>query len=239
VTAPRWIAAAMDDELFELDDSERADFARSLIERLPINEMARAMADAEANRADQLVSIVRVLSDGDPEVVELTELCQAASKALDDAGVPYAAAYADDGDQQVMQLNLAGRIRWLAQQRPTKLALEGAVASCEEYRQALMVTGNKLKRVEAERESFRADVIHVRAIAEVIGQRDATIKSLTAERDEAQRMLGLARAAVATELLRCADLTAERDRLAEECEAVIKRAAGYIKRISELERGQR
>jgi hypothetical protein len=175
VTAPRWIAEALD-ACSPIGTSAIADtVAAALIERLPINEMARAMADAEANRADQLVSIVRVLSDGDPEVVELTELYQAASKALDDAGVPYAAAYADDGDQQVMQLNLAGRIRWLAQQRPTKLALEGAVASCEEYRQALMVTGNKLKQVEAERDSLVALDRQAESLAE---QRLLTINEL-------------------------------------------------------------
>jgi hypothetical protein len=123
--------------------------AAALIERLPVEAMAASVliscwdvdqltracphtweaADAAFPpparvQADIAARIARVLADGDPEIVTLTDLYQSACRALDAAGVPYAAAYADDGDQQIMPLNLVGRIRWLAQQRPTRLELQ-------------------------------------------------------------------------------------------------------------------
>jgi hypothetical protein len=133
VTAPRWISEALAaswDGLSMGDVPGFDDIARELLERLPIDAMRAAaltsLDDVAANRpAEQhsaiaTTAIVRVLSDGDPEVVELTELYQAASKALDDAGVPYAVNTAE----VYRPLDLAGRIRWLAQQRPTRLELQ-------------------------------------------------------------------------------------------------------------------
>lgn len=160
--------------------------AAALIERLPIEAMIDSATvsvhgDLATDRRvarDVVTAIVKLLADGDPEVVELTELYQGASKALDDAGVPYAdpianltadeireavhasmpagvAVFArapnetDDqlrarikaGDGAIPEdvkaafrgaataamsrpLDLAGRIRWLAQQRPTRLDLQ-------------------------------------------------------------------------------------------------------------------
>jgi hypothetical protein len=133
MTAPRWIAEALDASLTRRDeeaDVSADELAAALIERLPIEAMYAAGCALRPEERT-VMGIVRaamgVLSDGDPEVVELTELYQAASRALDDAGVPYAVNTAE--------VYLAGRIRWLAEQRPTRLDLQ---------------------RVEAERDLARA-----------------------------------------------------------------------------------
>jgi hypothetical protein len=138
VTAPRWISEALAaswDGLSMGDVPGFDDIARELLERLPIDAMRAAaltsLDDVAANRpAEQhsaiaTTAIVRVLSDGDPEVVELTEIYQGASKALDAAGVPYAVATSDsEGNDCNRELDLASRIRWLAQQRPNRLDLQ-------------------------------------------------------------------------------------------------------------------
>lgn len=209
MTAPRWIAealdAACDAARHILSDVRKDAIASALIERLPIEAMTGAIRKRTAGTAgitgDWISAVsglatagaVYALTDGDPEVVELTEFYQGACKALDSAGVPYAVDVevqphlvieSTIGELEPrksvevdhvpahhaqIQLDLAGRIRWLAQQRPTRLDLQ---------------------RVEDERESFRADAMHVRAIVDVIGLRDAAIKSLTFEREHFKQMAG-------------------------------------------------
>lgn len=155
VTAPRWIAEALD-ACGVIADKCTDDIAKALIERLPIEAMVTAATmsmhgDGVTDRAvarEAVANIMRILTDGDPEVVELTELYQGACRALDAAGVPYAI----DAEIQphimikttigetaphkpaevhhvparpcTLQLGLAGRIQWLAQQRPTRIELQ-------------------------------------------------------------------------------------------------------------------
>lgn len=138
MTAPRWIVEALEAERDMRRGEGQPDphyVATALIERLPIEAMARSLAMGP-DSPEIVARIVRVLTDGDPEVVELAELYQGASRMLDAAGVPYELALTDDGDPQVVRLNLAGRILWLVEQRPTRLDLQ---------------------RVEAERDAARRD----------------------------------------------------------------------------------
>lgn len=178
MTAPRWIAeaiAAASDGLTMGDSPGVEELATALIERLPLEALAVELdRERSADRDASLMAMVRVLTDGDPEVVELTELYQSACLALDEAGVPYASERVDSdeasatfGSKFSESLNLADRIRWLAQQRPTRLDLQ---------------------RVEAERDDFRSDAIHARALAQEIGKRDAAIQALTLERDQLRTM---------------------------------------------------
>lgn len=133
MTAPRWIAEAIDatyGDGVDICTSVDVDkIAAALIERLPIEAMAAAGCEAittgtpgnpMAAAVAMVSAMVLVLAEGDPEVVQLTELYQGACKALDDAGVPYGA----EGVDFDRPLDLAGRIRWLAQQRPTRLELQ-------------------------------------------------------------------------------------------------------------------
>lgn len=109
--------------------------ARQLLERLPLDAMRRAADGALANLGDGLAvslrtehavaalvvaEIVREISERDPDVVTLTELYQSACRELDAAGVPHA----DAPGPEMLMLDLAGRIRWLAQQRPTRLEVQ-------------------------------------------------------------------------------------------------------------------
>jgi hypothetical protein len=173
--APRWIAEAIDAGVLGVSSRR---LAAALIERLPIEAMMadirQRIAGVAGITGDWIGAVaglamsgaVHVLTDGDPEVVELAELYLGACRALDMAGVPYAAAYADDGDQQVMPLNLAGRIRWLAQQRPTRLDLQ---------------------RVEAERDVARAQVAEKDVTAEVTAETIAgCVRTYLAARDRAE-----------------------------------------------------
>lgn len=144
MTAPRWIveAYAAACEPLSMGDSPGVDeLATQLIERLPLEHMAKHIAQAlavngypwEASRP-AMHGVMHALTDGDPEVVTLAELYQGACRMLDAAGVPYERGLTDDGDPQVMRLNLAGRILWLVEQRPTRLDLQRVEAEREQLR---------------------------------------------------------------------------------------------------------
>lgn len=127
MTAPRWIAEAIE-AAYENGPGD-GKLATALIERLPLEAIAAELVrERSTDRDASLMAIVRVLTDGDPEVVSLTELYQGACKALDDAGVPYASSVGELGAMVTLgpaePLDLADRIRWLAQQRPTRLELQ-------------------------------------------------------------------------------------------------------------------
>jgi hypothetical protein len=137
VTVPKWIAAALEDatpgQPFRGVDDDA--LAAALIERLPIEAMVRAVLGYNNPRdaSDLVRQVVRLavsaLSDGDTDAVTLTALYQEASKALDVAGVPYA-----NNDEVPVPLDLSARIRWLAQQRPTRLDLQRVEAERDEAR---------------------------------------------------------------------------------------------------------
>lgn len=197
-TAPRWIAEAFDVMMAGpgVGDPEVEKLAAALIERLPIEAMVDAIAVLPSTReacTSLVAKIVGVLTDGDPEVVELAELYQGACRALDAAGVPHAVDRTDTDEASATHgakcsdaLDLAGRIRWLAQQRPTRL---------------------DLKRVEAERDAERV------LMRETREQWRAEFERLTTERDENARLLELGKVAVAEEHARAARLADERDQL--------------------------
>lgn len=190
MTAPRWIAEALDVALNASDDAiGRVDYdgiATALLERLPLEaiacEVPRALDDiADGMHGRVVADIMRVLTDGDPDVATLTELYQGASKALDAAGVPYAVNTAE----LYRPLDLAGRIQWLAQQRPTRLDLQ---------------------RAEAERDAARERVSALEGEVEILGEnRDAA----TGESEHSERELVNLRR-------RFDDLQRDRDRLARD-----------------------
>lgn len=233
MTAPRWIAEALEATLMEpgVGDIDVNRLAHHLLERLPIEAMATAAVGAMAKGAgDQVASVavsmvgatIGVLAE-DPDVVTLTELYQSACRVLDEAGVPYAVDKRRDdtglsGPPQTgqLQLDLAARIRWLAQQRPTRL---------------------ELQRVEAEREDLRSDAIHARALADVIGVRDAKIKEL-AERVGVLERDNLRTAMVDTrgEWHEVASkLAAERDNLRKNFAVAVSQVADLEAQIEGLE----
>lgn len=145
MTAPRWIAEAIEavtatvrgGEVFQdipIIDAERLPAA--LIEHLPLEAMVDAIAVLPSTREaciSLVAKVVNVLTDGDPEVVELTALYQNACRVLDEAGVPYASSVDELGGMVTIRpaeaLDLADRIRWLAQQRPIRAELESAQAT--------------------------------------------------------------------------------------------------------------
>ncbi|HSR79130.1 MAG TPA: hypothetical protein VLN57_21330 [Xanthobacteraceae bacterium] len=216
MTAPRWITEAVEASggIINLDD---ADLARALIERLPleaIGAVCRRIDDAARSLHPEAASagaveIVRVLTDGDPEVVQLTELYQGACRVLDEAGVPY--AY--DHEQQVVEtlvngievvidtaqpLEIAGRIRWLVQQRPIRAELDSAratqklaeematkyMAERDEARAKLGSTFAELERVMNER-AHDAECLHdeLSVVDGALGEAVARCEALTIERD--------------------------------------------------------
>jgi hypothetical protein len=143
VSVPKWIEEAI--EVCYVDnDFDESRLPAALLERLPIEAMARAAAFAPevdtkipavlrlATARRVVVNAVSALADGNVDVITLTLLYQCASSALDRAGVPYA-----NDDEVPKPLDLTARIRWLAMQRPTRL---------------------ELARVEAERNEARAEV---------------------------------------------------------------------------------
>ncbi len=158
--APRWIGEAltMATARHMLADSEESAglLATALLERIPIIGMQLRAVEVISEHVggtardmarDVVTALVSVLTDADSDVVTLTELYQNAARALDDAGVPYAAAPsgATDIDSRIdavasgaenTHLDLTARIRWLAGQRPRRFYLQ---------------------RVEAERDQAVAD----------------------------------------------------------------------------------
>lgn len=197
VTAPRWISEALDAAAPAGVMGTDADaLAAALIERLPIEAMVAGLAAFEGGgwmRPEAykgVTAIVRMLTDGDPEVVQFTELYQDAAKALDAAGVPYG----EDRDGVHVFFELGSRIRSLAAQRPIRLDLQ---------------------RVEAERDLARQELsIERLALLQVGEARDAVAAWLDRERAEreADRVAAVESAdAMAAQI---ADASLERDKLA-------------------------
>jgi hypothetical protein len=232
VTAPRWISEAIEAS-GEMLGPSNDEIAKQLIERLPLEAMRRAALDAldevaanhpaEQHSVIALTAIVGVLTDGDPEVVELAELYQGACRALDAAGVPYAvdveppqhlAIESASGEMTLhkvvqvhevpahpasQRLDLAGRIRWLAQQRPIRLELESAQATCklaEELATKYMIergaaderasaVGELYEESEAQQQQNRDDKQHLR---NEIADQASYITQLESERDLARTM---------------------------------------------------
>jgi hypothetical protein len=220
VTSPRWIAEALTAALpsaigsltDEADDAGR--LADALRDRLPIEAIADQLKrEGSADRDACLMAIVRVLSDGDPEVVQLTELYQGACRVLDEAGVPYATQ---------TRLDLAARIRWLVSQRPTRLELQRMEAERDVARAALRQTTTKhdaikvaldhqaamADRLVAERDSARAQFHDLNTS---LGR--AEVARLAGERDQIQALFEEERvsalAASDSDAARIAELEAE------------------------------
>lgn len=183
MTAPRWITdalAAACCSIGRMADVEPDVLARELIERLPIERMIDAIAVLPSTRdaAAEVVSrIVEVLS-GDPEVVTLTQLYQDATRALDVAGAPYAEELQGQHDAYIVQLDLAGRIRWLSRlltDTVTKLDVE------RDEREADRVAGVAASDADAAR---IADLEARAKLAELVrdtarGERDAVLDRFT------------------------------------------------------------
>lgn len=169
MTAPRWIRDSIDGQWAgnDVDDKDAEEFARELMEHLPIEAMVSAAAtghEVDLNIPLPLRTVaarrfvtaaVRALTD-DAETISLTELYRDASRALDAAGAPYAV----DG----VMLSLVDRIAWLTAQRPMRL---------------------ELQRVEAERDIARqehteASAAFAQSIADASIERDR----LAGERDQ-------------------------------------------------------
>ena len=160
MTAPRWFIQATEAALLDYNPTDVPgvvpgvdELAAQLIEHLPIEAMTleiRSRIAGVAGLTGDWVGVVAGLAvlgavralTGDHEVITLTELHHDACRALDAAGVPYAEEYDDNGETLAMPFNLAGRIRWLAKQRPTAL---------------------ELKRVTAERDAAERELAELRA----------------------------------------------------------------------------
>lgn len=178
MTAPSWIL----DALMNSDLEESLDrIANELLERLPIVDISNALD--LPTKAEALRGVVAALSRN-AEVVKLTELYQDACRALDAAGVPYSTlppgpmVHDAEGYPAAEPLSLAGRIRWLAQQRPTALELQRVTterdhALFKEKRTAELLATECSLSMNTMREMFTAR-----------HERDAAIT----ERDEARAM---------------------------------------------------
>lgn len=220
MTAPRWIVDAIEacesaaPGVLHVDQLPTA-----LIERLPLEALRGAVqikaADAQAVYdagpkmwwgdetfappprviAEIVGRVVCVLTDGDPEVVELTELYQDACRALDDAGVPHAQE-PDDGPTE--QLNLAARIRWLAQQRPTRLDLQRVEAEREVLRNKVDEIYASERALTVERDRARDHLVAIDLVLKAAGisletRRDegdltTAVQALATERDAARKL---------------------------------------------------
>lgn len=172
--APRWISEAIDVAY----DNGPGDgkLAAALIERLPIEAMIDAIAVLPSTREaciSLVAKVAHVLTDGDPEVVELTELYQDACRALDEAGVPYAidvevpasimiestigdlAPHKPAEVREVpahpgsLQMGLPDRIRWLVSERPTRLELQRVEAERDQLRTMYECASDDLDRARS------------------------------------------------------------------------------------------
>lgn len=146
MTAPRWIAEA----LAVADPADDDVIAAALLERLPIEAMRLAL-DRWTDRHTALARIVAALTEGDPEVMQLAELYQGASKALDEAGVPYAI-------EGCALMDMQRRIRWLAQQRPTRLELQRVEAERDSKASQLEELSKMFTGLSKERDRLVADL---------------------------------------------------------------------------------
>jgi len=146
-TAPRWIAEAFDVMMAGpgAGDPELDRLAAALIERLPLEavtmEIRQRIAGVAGITGDWIGAIAGLAASGaaaaltgDPEVVTLTELYQGACSVLDAAGVPYKMG---GGDHLAVRLNLAGRILWLIEQRPTRLELQRVEAERDAWKEVV------------------------------------------------------------------------------------------------------
>jgi len=204
MNAPRWILEALDVAWSEgrAFSDIAARLTKEMFERLPIAEMTRGVRDEidgiaglsgdwSAAIAGLAVSkAVQVLA-ADHDVVTIAELYQDAARALDAAGVPYGA----DGHAL---MDMPARIRWLAQQHPTR---------------------SELARVEAERDQVARELEQCRhdLDAEQRMRREAE-----AARDgavEASRMFGEQTAATAATIEQTHD---ENDQLREEAREALQ-----------------
>lgn len=150
---PRWIR-----EAFDVGGSEVGSLIKALVERLPLQRMQDEVVAVLAGKsgtcededpllelADLVVDAIVVVLTDDDEVVTLTELYQGASRALDKAGAPYA-------EQDGAQLDLPERIRWLADQRPTRIGMEREVNTVKAE------LGRLLKDIETARGELRVNL---------------------------------------------------------------------------------
>jgi hypothetical protein len=243
MTAPRWIAEALYEAIGQPGrwESLRAAVAKQLVERLPLEAMTIAIrariAGVGGITGDWISAIAGLaaagamlaLTDGDPEVVQLTELYQGACRVLDEAGVPQAVDERRDdtglsGPPRTgrHQLDLAARIRWLVQQRPTRLELQRVEAERDVARAALRQTTTKhdaikvaldhqaamADRLVAERDSARAQFHELNTS---LGR--AEVARLAGERDQIQALFEEERvsalAASDSDAARIAELEAE------------------------------
>jgi hypothetical protein len=125
MTFPSWIKDPVTAYSHPLEDDDHIDrIVRSIVENLPIDRLIRALGGPGGPlehltgitvRA-AVAAVVEELSK-DAEVKTLTQLYDDARRALDRTGAPYADAQGD-------ALDLPARIRWLDEQRPTRLDLE-------------------------------------------------------------------------------------------------------------------
>lgn len=203
MTAPRWIIQALEHAApAGVMGTDAEALAAALLERLPIEAMVAEFtvfpnSDRSREEATSVVArIARVLSEDDPEVVELTELYQSACKALDAAGVPHAINTAE----VYRPLDLAGRIQWLAEQRPLRIDLQrveaerdGALKLAPELARMTVERDLALRELDATRRmaASAADDLdrERRAHQEVIGEAAATEIRLQTAIDESHRVL--------------------------------------------------
>lgn len=165
-TSPGWIVEAMG-EIGAIDPALEAHWVRVLTEHLPIRQIADVVHDyiddeSLVNKISR--GIIRELTS-DSVATTLTDLYQNAARALDTAGVPYGIDQHDPArgaGEPPGPLDLAGRIRWLARQRPTAI---------------------ELVRVEAERDAARDELVAVTAQRDAL---DAVASKAAQDRDDAR-----------------------------------------------------
>lgn len=224
MTAPRWIAEALDAAApAGTAGMSNEALARELIERIPLAAIEQALRGIQHGdwSGGVLAVIIGALTD-DLEVVTLTELYQGACRMLDAAGVPYERGLTDDGDPQVMRLNLAGRIQWLAEQRPTRLDLQRSEAERDQLRKMYEGASADLDRERREHQDAEASAanreIGLRTALEGARERivalEGEVELLTEALDAATGEAGHNERELVDLRRRFDDLQRDRDRLA-------------------------